>query len=397
MTPNLTSLADARLHARAAACGGCQKQGTLSAHEVRKDGPNQGRLFMKCGRCGHFAWLSPARAGEQPPPPPHPPARPKKEPPRPLTEPQRTEAGLLADIRDDPEDDAPRLIYADWLDEHGLAARAELIRVQIQRARLPSDAAAWAALRRREQELLAAHEEEWLAPIAKLAVGHEFIRGLLDDVLTDAETFCQNAELLLNAAPTAAWIISAEDYVAVRAVVRCEHFPRLRRLALRGRMGGAGARILAESRHVACLRELEVRGNSLGQPGVQALAGSAYLGDLRALGLRDNNLSRSCVPILASSTNLPVLRKLDLSRNLLGNSDARSIATAKHWPQLRELDLSGNAIDNEGAEALAASPLLRQLVRLDLCDTGVSAIGARKILQSPHARRELWVGHGRRG
>src|SRR5688572_3979360 len=51
------------------------------------------------------------------------------------------DAGLLTDILEDPEDDAPRLVYADWLDEHASDesghARAEFIRVQIELARLP--------------------------------------------------------------------------------------------------------------------------------------------------------------------------------------------------------------------------------------------------------------------
>jgi uncharacterized protein (TIGR02996 family) len=34
-----------------------------------------------------------------------------------------------------PEDDAPRLVYADWLDDRGDAARAEFIRVQCELAR----------------------------------------------------------------------------------------------------------------------------------------------------------------------------------------------------------------------------------------------------------------------
>ena len=34
-----------------------------------------------------------------------------------------------------PQDDTPRLVYADWLDEHGDPARAEFIRVQVELAR----------------------------------------------------------------------------------------------------------------------------------------------------------------------------------------------------------------------------------------------------------------------
>jgi len=48
------------------------------------------------------------------------------------------EAGFLAAIRANPEDDAPRLVYADWLDEQGgggNVARAEYIRLSIELAR----------------------------------------------------------------------------------------------------------------------------------------------------------------------------------------------------------------------------------------------------------------------
>ena len=38
---------------------------------------------------------------------------------------------LLRAICANPEDDAPRLIYADWLDEHGDPLQAEFIRLQI--------------------------------------------------------------------------------------------------------------------------------------------------------------------------------------------------------------------------------------------------------------------------
>jgi uncharacterized protein (TIGR02996 family) len=42
---------------------------------------------------------------------------------------------LLRAICENPDDDAPRLIYADWLDEHGRTEDAEFIRVQIELAR----------------------------------------------------------------------------------------------------------------------------------------------------------------------------------------------------------------------------------------------------------------------
>ena len=41
---------------------------------------------------------------------------------------------LLKTIIENPDDDAPRLVFADWLDEHGEPERAEFIRVQIKLA-----------------------------------------------------------------------------------------------------------------------------------------------------------------------------------------------------------------------------------------------------------------------
>lgn len=43
---------------------------------------------------------------------------------------------LLAAVLTNPDDDAPRLVYADWLQEHGQPERAEFIRVQIEKALL---------------------------------------------------------------------------------------------------------------------------------------------------------------------------------------------------------------------------------------------------------------------
>lgn len=78
---------------------------------------------------------------------------------------------LLRAVCEAPHDDALRLIFADWLDEHGGEARAEFIRVQCELGRLPTvgsackaaptpchrcaDCLRHFALRRRERELLA--------------------------------------------------------------------------------------------------------------------------------------------------------------------------------------------------------------------------------------------------
>ena len=73
-------------------------------------------------------------------------------------------AAFLADILEHPDDDTPRLVYADWLEENGDtddALRAEFIRVQVKLAHGPDE-----CLHRRERELweMSGGDKEWLIP-----------------------------------------------------------------------------------------------------------------------------------------------------------------------------------------------------------------------------------------
>jgi uncharacterized protein (TIGR02996 family) len=76
------------------------------------------------------------------------------------------EDAFLADIRDHPDDDTPRLIYADWLEERG-DIRAEFLRVQVRLAELKhkarEDRRLKARLRHRLRQLLPEMDRNWLA------------------------------------------------------------------------------------------------------------------------------------------------------------------------------------------------------------------------------------------
>jgi type VI secretion system protein ImpC len=112
------------------------------------------------------------------------------------------EEAFLQAILTDPEDDAPRLVYADWLEEHGEAARADFIRVQCELARAGGDPEwrpdffAWqrelaraeddpprvADLKRRERELLDRFGAAWGRPLVERGWARFFVfrRGLPD-------------------------------------------------------------------------------------------------------------------------------------------------------------------------------------------------------------------------
>src|SRR5262245_26732826 len=60
-----------------------------------------------------------------------------------------------------PDDDAPRLIYADWPEEQGDSDRAEFIRVQCELAQMPRREPRRKPLVTRELDLLFKHYQLW--------------------------------------------------------------------------------------------------------------------------------------------------------------------------------------------------------------------------------------------
>jgi uncharacterized protein (TIGR02996 family) len=77
------------------------------------------------------------------------------------------EAAFLAAIRAEPEDEAPRLIYADWLDERG-DPRAEYLRVEYA-VRVKG-----AKAQQRLQELRSELDAEWLRAVHDGKLGHDW-------------------------------------------------------------------------------------------------------------------------------------------------------------------------------------------------------------------------------
>src|SRR5690242_6140838 len=104
-------------------------------------------------------------------------------------------------IQETLDDDAPRLIYSDWLEEQGQTARAEFIRVQIALANLPVNDIRRIALRGRERELLRRHGTEWRKPFRNLVRRLEFHRGFPERVVVDGPVFLSHSAEILRLTP----------------------------------------------------------------------------------------------------------------------------------------------------------------------------------------------------
>src|SRR5262249_62177187 len=79
----------------------------------------------------------------------------------------REREALLAAVCENPDDDAPRLVFADWCEEHGESERAEFIRGQLRLAAMDRNDPEREALDRRSSELWNKYSEQWQAEICR--------------------------------------------------------------------------------------------------------------------------------------------------------------------------------------------------------------------------------------
>ena len=319
---------------------------------------------------------------------------------------------FLRAIRADPEADLPRLVYADWLDEHDDPARAEFVRVQCELATLPDHDDAYAALEDREHELLAEHESKWLGD-GPTPDEWTFRRGFVDEVRLDvvnppasdwltrqavtsltltrrqdnareATTVAErcvewdgtdpvdNIVLLIETPGLEGWgEVDAAPLEAAGGFWRARDFlgrwdtPGGKSLLLVGVAGLAGwAASLRDTPVARRLRRLRVGGTSesryrqgeaLNAPELAEVLRDAPLETLVAF---DANLSR-LTPLLDAKFTVS-LTSLDVSYNPLGADAYRDFAAASPRLKLKHLDVSGTPL---------CGPTLRNLLASRCCET----------------------------
>jgi uncharacterized protein (TIGR02996 family) len=288
--------------------------------------------------------------------------------PEPLEDATMTRAdGLLHAIAESPEDDAPRLVYADWLEERG-DPRHELIRVQLELARLDEgDDRRWELLAR-ERRLLRAHGKHWAGPLRRFVKRYYFRRGFVEGVTLRAAAFLENAGELFRLAPVR--IVRLLDAVPhLPDLGASPHLAHVRSLDLRHQpITREGLQTLLNSPHLTGLNSLNLRGTHLcNSPGMRFLAGCPALANLTALDLSDHH----------NDATLNRREFWESFHNRSGQRDERlvivpaaieALSQSPHLAGLTELGLGGHQyhVLPETMEALAASPLLERLTALDL-------------------------------
>ncbi|QJW98433.1 TIGR02996 domain-containing protein [Frigoriglobus tundricola] len=202
------------------------------------------------------------------------------------------ERDLVAQVVARPDEDGPRLDYAAWLDAHGQAPRAELIRVQCQAERL----------REREQELLARHAAEWGAPLRDLYVDDwQFRRGFPEGIRIDTARYLENHAALAAVTPVTRLQLSAPDDALLARFAALPVNRNLRTLEVRAEgneVGPAGIRELTQSPHLTHLREFRLHSDGIGLEGVYHVARAPFVRKLTHLTLADTHLSGAEKPFL---------------------------------------------------------------------------------------------------
>ncbi len=336
-------------------------------------------------------------------------------------------AALLAAICAHPDDDTLRLVYADWLDEHGDGKRAAAIRAAVAhhrlstadtvaavvsdflRSRLPwpidfdgtlsaRRAAArigWAAVdadlgacRAADRPSRWPRRPSWALHLILKGEGvprvprvtfHSRGRGFFDTAdIDDAHSFLAHADAIFRAAPiTRLWFRSLTAEQAARFVA-AGHLARVRELTVTNIVEPGALRILGTHRDAAGVRKLELHAsgyfewNSLGA----IAAGTQWTGleDLDVSGIKQHHYQTDEGAIdgqladLLARPQFRALRRLNASASRVGDRAVRAIA--RNLPELRFLELAGNPISARGWSALAASKSLSHLRHLDLGSYG---------------------------
>ncbi len=283
--------------------------------------------------------------------------------------------GFLNAINADPDDDVPRLIYADWLDDQGEPERAEFIRIQCRAATLP-----WEderdALEDRADELLRRHEDEWLASLGSAARSCEHHRGFLARVYPRPEDYSQCFGALFGVGPACTVCFDVSRGGAPEEAFPSLDAERLIGLDLSGWPPETAARWLDRAGSLARLRSLDI-----------SLRFSSSISEAQ---------TESALQLLQRES-LPCLQSLALRG--WGITDARlsSLIHAEILSGLKLLDLRANhSISDDGLRWLASSPALTALETLSLGD--VTERGMHLLSESPHLARlsnlELEFLHG---
>jgi uncharacterized protein (TIGR02996 family) len=230
---------------------------------------------------------------------------------------------LLRAVCENPRDDTPRLIYADWLDEHGQPERAAFIRFECEFPQWDHTHPRYEELLQLERRFAESHAA-WRAELPALP-GVKwgdvwFDRGFVESVqFRSGKAFTAHADAVFAATPVQRLDVSQLTDRTIAVVLRSPYLGRLRQLILRGNYDATGVRLLADCPHLGELESLCLWG-ACGDDAAVAVAACPSLGGLVTLSFSNQRFTDRGATALIESERLRSVRHLVLhgTRGLSG-------------------------------------------------------------------------------
>lgn len=295
------------------------------------------------------------------------------------------ERALLAAIFAEPDEDTPRLAYADWLDENATSlpgrgpaevhARAAFIRLQIEAERA-SSVTKRTDLGKQAAALWRLHKTAWEADYHATGAPPypwpEFHRGFIRAFV------CTPATLVHLPAVAAACPIreldvdgtSGVESPDLSPVTECPDLARLRRINFL-RFPESVARPLLSSPHLTGLRFLKMRWGWL-EGAVELASASPVASSLRELwawGSSTGGLSPGAGLGTLVSAEWPALERVRLDNFALTNASVLSLVSAFAERGRKGLHVSASALTADGVRAAVAAAVPGRLASVALAQS----------------------------
>lgn len=303
---------------------------------------------------------------------------------------------LIRAIRAHRDDNTPRLVYADWLDDQGNPTWAEFVRLQCWLSARPEAHPAWEANWQREQELTGVYGAAWTAALGGFtSAPTEFDRGFPTDFYVhDIQEFTWAISELAGMTATDRLRIGRLGDESVDVLGRCEGMTAIAELETNADVQGLteeGVVRLVQSPHLQQLRRLDLSGTYLhsGNGDAAYLAQEAVLPVLEHvhLGLdfgRGPTRSVASVIRLLESPHRERLRGLEVA--YLSEADVRELCRCPGLARLTHLEIGWCVTTDAAAAALAGCPYLDRIELLNFAGEGDD--DGRNVL-SPAAQERL--------
>lgn len=298
------------------------------------------------------------------------------------------EADLLGAIAAAPDDEAARLVYADWLTQAG-DPRGELIQLTLALEAMDDFDARRTATSKRINTVHREHGDTWLAPFRALAlpgVQFAFDRGLVTGVRGSASALADAAPRILEHTPFISVVeIQVGDARELDPLAGSPLLAGARRLHLTHytpvRPTGWQALVVPE------VRAILLSSIAVGPADLAALFAAPNAPNLESLTISGCRLNRGALEPLAEASF--ALKTLDMPAHKQGPRLGELLGGNTAFHGLLDLRIPGNEIGSAGFAALL--PALAHVERLDLRGCALTVADLRHLFRdgaiSPTARQ----------